>query len=783
METWLAQHFINPALATGGALLLAAPIIIHLINRLRFKRVRFAAMEFLLQSEQRNRRRILLEQLLLLLMRLLIVAGIIALIARLILNPDQLSIFQGAKTHHVVLLDDSGSMRDRWGETTAFDQAKKMIQRLIAEGAQRPETQQFSLILLSAPDAPIFVQKDLDSAFQQELESRLENLTSSHQALDLSTGIKASQQLLAEDKGLSKNVHILSDFRRRDWLDQKATASLLQELTDADVSVNLIKIVPERHANLSITRLSGAVQVAAVGVPLRLTVGVKNHGDKTVQDVGVSVMADGRKLPLSTVFEKIEPGTEVFREFDVVFPTAGAHKLRVFLDGDSLEEDNTRFLAIDVHQTNPILIVDGNAADEESFHLTTALSPGPQTTGYSVTVGDADTLRRNPLEGYQSIYLINVSELAPDAVALLEEYVRNGGGLAWFLGDTVKATFYNEVLYREGNGLFPVRINPAPRLLSRDELSNAPDLVFGNHPIFSVFTGQNNPLIETVYVHRYFALEEEKNKPQEATDDESTATGVPTQPVDIIARLRNDAPLIFEHKYGDGKILTCLTSAGPLLGNDGIEWNDWGRNPSFIVCMLEWQKHIARSNRQWGIRDVGEPIVVSVDPALYSDTVEIIGPEATGQRVTPIQALPKVDTVKTDASAEEKPIPPTTVVPSANSKVMLVTPEFKETDIPGIYGIRLTMHGQTPQDELISYNFPLSEGELELATTAEIRKTLGDESPIQILEPDNYQWMQGEDAGQEIRNTILILLFLLLVGEQLLACRLSFHPLARKVAA
>ena len=40
----------------AGAALVSAPIIIHLINRMRFKRIRWAAMEFLLKSQKRNRR-------------------------------------------------------------------------------------------------------------------------------------------------------------------------------------------------------------------------------------------------------------------------------------------------------------------------------------------------------------------------------------------------------------------------------------------------------------------------------------------------------------------------------------------------------------------------------------------------------------------------------------------------------------------------------------------------------------------------------------------------------
>ena len=50
-----------------GMLAGAIPVIIHLINRRRFLRMDWAAMEFLLDALKRNRRRLRLEQLLLLL--------------------------------------------------------------------------------------------------------------------------------------------------------------------------------------------------------------------------------------------------------------------------------------------------------------------------------------------------------------------------------------------------------------------------------------------------------------------------------------------------------------------------------------------------------------------------------------------------------------------------------------------------------------------------------------------------------------------------------------------
>ena len=76
--------FANPAALTVGGAMVSSPILIHLINRMRFKRLRWAAMEFLLKSQKRNRRRLIIEQLLLLLLRCLLIALAAFLLARFI---------------------------------------------------------------------------------------------------------------------------------------------------------------------------------------------------------------------------------------------------------------------------------------------------------------------------------------------------------------------------------------------------------------------------------------------------------------------------------------------------------------------------------------------------------------------------------------------------------------------------------------------------------------------------------------------------------------------------
>src|SRR5215813_6047076 len=94
----IAGLFVNPAFLLVAAALISVPIIIHLINRMRFKRIRWAAMEFLLKAQKRTRRRLIIEQLLL-------------LVLRFVGCGDQN--ITGKPNLHIVLLDDSLSMQDQ----------------------------------------------------------------------------------------------------------------------------------------------------------------------------------------------------------------------------------------------------------------------------------------------------------------------------------------------------------------------------------------------------------------------------------------------------------------------------------------------------------------------------------------------------------------------------------------------------------------------------------------------------------------------------------------------
>src|SRR5262245_1525020 len=178
------MQFVHQAL-TWGFLLALAPLLIHLINMMRHRRVKWAAMEFLLASYKKHRKWIWLKQLLLLLARMAVVVLVVAMLAQLKTRDQWLAIFGGRITHHYVLLDDSYSMADRVAGATALGAAKNVLSAIVGRATQQDSPQKLTMIRYSqvrgaaadgASKAADFNAALIDSSFDVTLERKIRAL-------------------------------------------------------------------------------------------------------------------------------------------------------------------------------------------------------------------------------------------------------------------------------------------------------------------------------------------------------------------------------------------------------------------------------------------------------------------------------------------------------------------------------------------------------------------------------------------------------------------------------
>jgi hypothetical protein len=734
--------FLFPTLLTIGLPLVAVPILIHLINLRRQQRVRWAAMQFLLESQQRNRRWILLKQLLLLATRMAIIALVVLMLAHLIVRNEWLRLLGSGTTHHLVLLDDSYSMSDRWDNTSAIAEGKRAVQAIVDQAYQQADTQLVTLLRfseaarLSAGAQPQVFNERINDDFRSRLESLLAAWDVSQTDVGPVDALKAVPRLPLEDDQRSLILYVVSDFRKRQFAAATDIRKLLLDLreTESIDQVHLVRCVSETRPNLAITALAPESGVRAAGVEMWMNVTVANYSDAPARGVTVQLEQDGDALP-ALALDDIAPRDAVTHKFRVQFAGTGSHWLAASLGADAVDVDNRRYFACELSAGRPVLIVDGSRDGRGGRQLTLALAPGGNTrTGWQPHVENASFLADpERLAEEAAVCLLDVPRLADNELAALESFVQNGGGAAFFVGSDTDRSFYNARLYRDGEGLFPVPLKLPTQLLD-DADGDVPDLAVSDHPLFRVLVGRRNGFLPLVLVNYYYAAQDDWQPSAESTTE-------------IIARLRNNDPLVVEKRFGEGRVvaqLTKLSSGDTPLGR----WTNWSLNPVFPVLANELVNYLAAGRQEDALHQVGDDLVVAVDERKYEASVQFRAPGSGTSR-----SLIQVDAI---AGASQ------------------LTATLEDVAASGVYEAQLQPLEGNLESQRFAVNVPTGEGDLATTPRDELAQKL---TGVDFVLHDAVDMTLDSQqlAGFKMSDALCAAIIVMLLGEQLLAYLASFH--------
>jgi hypothetical protein len=470
----------------GGAV--SVPVIIHLLNRKRFRVVTWAAMRFLLAAQRKNARRMRLEQLLLLIVRCLIV--LLLLLAMASVTPWAEAVWRwfspeggvaatttGRRTHKILVVDGSMSMALNQGDTTSFDRARAWARHIVEQGAGNDG---FSVVLMTSPPRRIIPEPSEDG---HKVLAEIDNLQVTHGNADLPSTLNTVESLLRASPGkfLDKEVYFLTDLQRSTWIAPRPglLAATLAKI-EARATTVFVDVGKEEAGNLAISDLQLAEPIATTGWPTPIIATLVNHGD-TRDVVSVRLFigkarskageppANPREVA-EVLVRRLKRGQPTPVPFQYKFPEPGDYLVQVQAAHDSLQPDDLRSAVVTVKDTVPVLLVNGKPApliyDRATEWLRNALNPFEEEQPPANIVARPKVLSLSQFadEGLGSlsdtdvVFLCDVPRFSHAEVRRLERHVRRGGGVVISLGDRVDLADYNDLLYRDGAGLMPARL-------------------------------------------------------------------------------------------------------------------------------------------------------------------------------------------------------------------------------------------------------------------------------------------------------------------------------------
>ena len=164
--------FVHPGLAWAALATGLIPILIHLINRRRYRRVPWAAMSFLIAANRRSAKRMRMEQLLLMGVRIAVALLAGLAVARPYLPDSRLAGLGSSRVHRILLLDNSLSMQAKRPDgRTRFDAAGAAANRLVTSF---PPTDGISLVTLADPAQAVIAHAAYDRRFVKDQVAAIE---------------------------------------------------------------------------------------------------------------------------------------------------------------------------------------------------------------------------------------------------------------------------------------------------------------------------------------------------------------------------------------------------------------------------------------------------------------------------------------------------------------------------------------------------------------------------------------------------------------------------------
>ena len=593
--------FVHGALAWAAIVLVAIPVIIHFWNRRRFRRIDWAAMEFLLQALRKNRRRIRLEGLLLLLVRAASMALLAFFLARPLVSEQGLewlgSAFRGEEK--VFILDDSFSMTRRDGGHTAFQRATRALAAQVDRLAEPGARDRLTVVRSSRPDSPLLkgaiLDRDRAAAFGQSIErlsptDRRLALAEVLAALAVSAGREES-----EGAARARAILILTDLRAADWTDGRggpdaALAEALRRLAggeEARARIAVLDVGTEDKANVAITEaaVEGGDPIAEIPAEIRAV--VRNFGPSPARGLSLRVRYGPAPQPSEEgsaaatpgpAIESLAPGASEEVRIPCTFRKTGHYGVTVEVLG-SLDAAPGRRLLPARRPGGPR----DSRPPRERRALLRALRRGDRFPGGGAgrpgrgPVGSGAGMWSSRRASRPGISTATPRSSSPTGMPCRRRRRQRSPATPAVAGpsssspaDQLDAGLWNRRFASRppAAGAAPAA-EPSPpflpaRLVAIEEAGGEPwRLAFAfDHPFFRELRDAAD-LLATARFEKRFALE-------------------PVPGAQVLARFSDAAgsAAIVERAWGKGRVVLFASAAD-------LEWSDWPRNPSYLMALHE----------------------------------------------------------------------------------------------------------------------------------------------------------------------------------------------------
>lgn len=398
------MHFINP-FYLFGLLAIAIPIIIHLFNFRRFKKVYFTNVKFLKEVEISTKKQNKIRNRLLLFTRILSIILLVLLFAQPFFPNKEEKLVEKGLNAVVVFVDNSFSMQNQGRQGRLLDEAKQNAKEI---------TEQYN-----SNDLFLLLTMDLEGRHQQfvnkdkfiELLNQVEISPSSEFNSKL---ISRSFDLLNTKHGFNKRIFFVSDF-------QAPSFDVSNFPKDSLIKTLLVPLNANNIDNIYVDSISFVDPIFQVGQNIALNVRIVNKSEKKAEKVSVKLFINNKQISVSSA--DIDKNQSQIVKLNFTLKEHGIQHGRVSIIDNPITFDDDFFFTL---QTSPKLEILSINSNNPNPYLSRLFSNNNEIEIKNMS---EKTIDFNDFDNYSFIILNELSEFSSGLVSEIKRFREQGGDI------------------------------------------------------------------------------------------------------------------------------------------------------------------------------------------------------------------------------------------------------------------------------------------------------------------------------------------------------------------
>jgi hypothetical protein len=396
------MRFYHPEILYG-LLALLIPLVIHLFNFKRFKKVYFTNIQFLKEIQLQSKRHSQWRHWLVLAMRLLFFASLVFAFAGPYIPAADQNISKNAHHKVNIFVDNSFSMQARGEEGSLLEEARAVAREIAM--AYKP-TDEFRLL---SNQQSLFA---LDFVNRDIFLEQLQNLDIQQSVLDFSL----ISNLLHNFSNISEpqSLYLISDF-------QKSQSQINQWKSDSINETYLIPLIAANQGNLFIDSVWIEAPLLQPKQAIQVFFDVQNQSDVDLVDLPLSLRINGKQKAVLTT--SIPAMSHTQNAFLFNLDTAGFYSASIELQDYPVVYDDHFYFSLNIQQSIDILNI---VSDKSNTDLKLYMSSDSLFKPVEMNEKQVDF---SQFDHFASIILNGLENYPSGMTNELRKYVQNGGNL------------------------------------------------------------------------------------------------------------------------------------------------------------------------------------------------------------------------------------------------------------------------------------------------------------------------------------------------------------------